>query len=785
MWRNLHWPGESGLYYYAACVILIGAAAGLRFHGLASGSLTSDEAIAARNARASSLSQLIDNTRHQNASPALWPLGLWAIQKIESSHTSLRIVPAIASTLTVAAVVLLLPPAGIRRSTALLAGVMLTVSTTAIQAAQHTREYSIDVLLSVMILAGTLWYLKGKKKWMLIVSLFIAPLLHYGLALFGAAILVTMIVVNWIGGNTEQKGGLFRQTWQSFRFIGPPSLSLLLGSIATWDITLRYQGTGFGSEDYLQDAYYMGSPTDIIAIARFTIQGFRNIIDFNVEMFPAIIVIAVTILAFGLCRSFRTNGIMEIMVLFLFGMAIASIAGLMGLYPLHQHASGTPEGEGRLALIWGPVVALIFSQAIMSISSVTSGTISTRSDIIRRYPAAVHMVVPTVFVAVFITGGASDVSKYQNVYRDVFGTKPILEFLDPGMEDGDIVIWHPDHQAGVRYYLNDRLSGLHLFADTEECLNVLGILPDSTKRIWIIQSRSPCGYEMLAHLYDPDLVVSKRFRPSPNPALFLVSDAQRAARYFSRLVENEDDIFSDPSNIVLRTNQYDVSLTDHTILYTTLERCEDVDIHARVILQIFPVEQIDLPDFSRENGFDNLDFHFHDFAVGFGERCHAVRFLPDYPVERIWTGDSGGEIRFIYPGASLRAVDIDTDFLEGLGDPVLEHDAWMIYSAGRHLVFTGACEDDQARHPFFLHFYPVEASDLSEEQREHGFEGRDFYFSTDAGVVGDACVAVREIPDYPLDYIHVGQYVPMGRDGGTEKIWEAVIEGEDAGPPVE
>ena len=783
MWRNLRWPGESGLYYYAACVILLSAAAGLRFHGLASGSLTSDEAIAARNAQASSPGQVIENTRRYNSSPVLWPLGLWAIQKIESSHTSLRIVPAIASTLTVAAVVFLLPPAGIRRSTALLAGVMLTVSTTAIQAAQHTREYSIDTLLSVIILAGALWYLKGKKKWILIVSLFIAPLLHYGLVILGAAILIMMIVVNWIvGRNTEQTGGLFRQMWQSFRFIGSPSLSLFLGSIATWDITLQHQGTGFGNEGYLQSAYYTGSSTDILAISRFTIQGFRNIIDFNVEMIPAIMVIAVIILAFGLYRSFRTN---EIMILFVSGMAMASIAGVLGLYPLPQHASGTLEGEGRLALIWGPVVALIFSQAITSIASVTSRTISTFSDIPRRYPAAVHMVVPTVFVAVFSAGGVLDVSKYQDVYRDVIGTNPILEFLDPRMEDGDIVVWHPYHQSGVRYYLNDRTPKSHLFVESEKCLDVLIKLPDSTSRIWIIQPRSPCGYEILAHLYDPDLVVLKQFRPSPNPALFLVSDAQRAAQYFSRLVENEMMYFSDPPNIVLRTNQYDISVTDRTILYTTMERCEDVSDHARVILQIFPVEQIDLPDFSRENGFDNLDFHFHDFAVGFGERCHAVRFLPDYPIERIWTGDSGGEIRFIYPGASLRAVDIDTDFLEGLGAPVLEHDDWMIYSTGRHLVFTATCEYDQARHPFFLHFYPVEASDLSGEQREHGFEGRDFYFSTDAGVVGDRCAAVREIPDYPLDYIHVGQYVPMGRDGETEKIWEAVIEWEDVRPPAE
>lgn len=495
------------------------------------------------------------------------------------------------------------------------------------------------------------------------------------------------------------------------------------------------------------------------------------------ETIPATMVIAVIVLAFILCNSFRKN---EFLLLFLFGIAVASIAGIFELYPLTQQWSETPEGGGRLVLLWGAIVALIFSQAITSIASVISGKISMASKIPRRYSFAIYTVFPTAFVVVLLVGIVHNVSKYQDVYRDVLETKPILDFLYPKMEDGDIVIWHPYHKGGARYYLNEEsLTALHLFADAEECLGVLESLPENTRRIWIVQPHSPCGYEILAHLYDPDLVVPKQVSPSSRPPLFLVSDAQRAAQHFSRFFRSDYALLSDLSSIVLRTSQYDIYLSERTILYAVPERCEDITVPHRIVLHIFPVDQGDLSNHARESGFVNLDFDFRTFHAGFGEECYAVRFLPGYPVERIWTGDSGGKLAFIYPDASLRAVDIDSGFIASLGSPILEHDHWRIYSSGSHLVFTGPCEHDQNRYPFFLHFYPVEASDLSSERRDHGFESRDFYFSTEAGVVGDACVAVREIADYPIDYIDTGQY------DEAERIWEAVVEWEAAGPSPE
>ena len=118
--------------YYAACVVLLVAAAGLRFHDLSEHWLRFDEAAAANYSRGA-LSEVISNTRYSNSSPILYPLVLYAVQKVESTIFSVRIVPATASVLIVAVMLFLLPRLGVARGAAFLAGLLATLSVAAIE----------------------------------------------------------------------------------------------------------------------------------------------------------------------------------------------------------------------------------------------------------------------------------------------------------------------------------------------------------------------------------------------------------------------------------------------------------------------------------------------------------------------------------------------------------------------------------------------------------------------------------------------------------------------------
>ena len=110
-WAERCWRiGSRGRrWYYAAALILLVIAAALRFYELPAEPLWYDEAVAAHNV-AGSFAEALANTRERNTSPILYPLFLYAIQKVDSSALSLRILPAVASLLTVAALLFLLPP---------------------------------------------------------------------------------------------------------------------------------------------------------------------------------------------------------------------------------------------------------------------------------------------------------------------------------------------------------------------------------------------------------------------------------------------------------------------------------------------------------------------------------------------------------------------------------------------------------------------------------------------------------------------------------------------------
>ena len=124
--------------YYAAAVCLLLVTAALRFYNLTGHFLSYDEAVAANNSRGS-IQTVLENTRSKNSAPILYPLVLYAVQNVESSHLSVRIVPAAASVLTVVALLLLLPRVGISRWAAFIATLLAVGSVEAIRHAQEVR----------------------------------------------------------------------------------------------------------------------------------------------------------------------------------------------------------------------------------------------------------------------------------------------------------------------------------------------------------------------------------------------------------------------------------------------------------------------------------------------------------------------------------------------------------------------------------------------------------------------------------------------------------------------
>ena len=198
----------------------------------------------------------------------------------------------------------------------------------------------------------------------------------------------------------------------------------------------------------------------------------------------------------------------------------------------------------------------------------------------------------------------------------------------------------------------------------------------------------------------------------------------------------------------------------------------------RVFLHIFPANPADLPVDSRERGFENMDFYPRAHLAFSDGKCIYKQSLPDYPIERIRTGEHlDGEIVWradINLSAHVAAQALYESVLAGdYGQPVAQSH-FDLYINGNSLTYLKApCAEGDTHAPFFLHIFPTDPADLPAVWREYGFVNLDFHFTDHGAYTGDICVATRDLPAYPLDRIRTGQFV-----SGEGAIWRTEFTAE-------
>ena len=116
--------------------------------------------------------------------------------------------------------------------------------------------------------------------------------------------------------------------------------------------------------------------------------------------------------------------------------------------------------------------------------------------------------------------------------------------------------------------------------------------------------------------------------------------------------------------------------------------------------------------------------------------------------------------------------------VEDADSPVIRS-AFDVYLIDRRLIYINdSCSADVLDNAFFLAAFPVDAADLPEARRPHGFANLDFDFANYGFGGGERCVAVRDLPKYPIKRIHTGQFIIA--EDGYHHIWagEAVLSDE-------
>ena len=104
-------------------------------------------------------------------------------------------------------------------------------------------------------------------------------------------------------------------------------------------------------------------------------------------------------------------------------------------------------------------------------------------------------------------------------------------------------------------------------------------------------------------------------------------------------------------------------------------------------------------------------------------------------------------------------------------EPVAHTEFDIYIHEGRIYYYKEGCTQEDIADTFFLHIIPVQEADLPESRRRHGYENLDFPFKGHGVLLGEKCAAHIELPRYPIDRIHTGQYIQKG-----PRLWEVAIE---------
>ena len=201
-------------------------------------------------------------------------------------------------------------------------------------------------------------------------------------------------------------------------------------------------------------------------------------------------------------------------------------------------------------------------------------------------------------------------------------------------------------------------------------------------------------------------------------------------------------------------------------------QCAEDDIRARFFLSAFPTDAADLPQSARDAGFEHepLNFDFYRYGAAFDGKCVIRRDLPDYPIDRIETGQwTPGEtglwrVKIILPEFYERRLRL----AESSGEPAIRSD-FDVYLTDSWLTYIKEdCAESDARGRFFLSIFPANIADLPQSRRDAGLEhdSLNFDFPEYGAIVGGKCVIVRDLPDYPISRIETGQWIP-----GEGELW--------------
>jgi hypothetical protein len=453
---NLNGPRRAlSQEFLLCCIVVMLLAASLRLYHISERSLWFDEAIAANISRGT-LGHTLVLTRNEHSAPIIHPLVLYAVEKTAAGPLAVRTPSFVASLLAVFLMLCFVTIPSFDRKTALLSALMLGMSALQIRYAQEVREYSLSVLYATLLTYLFMAYSsrrEGRGSLVpLYLALFAAPLVQYGLVLFGFGVLAALVVL-----------GLNDRRWR-IRILEVTKASVFLGAggLASYMLTLRYQWGETPS--YLRDHYL----TPDKSVAAFVLSNTHHLVTSFLPGLAAAVISLVAILFYVVTPS-RSRVVSPLFVL-----AVTSLGVVLACALLHVY----PYGGVRQCLFLAPVLCLVASTSLVQIAN--------------RFAGTMNRVVFVAIASVVVVSGVFQI-RHLKPYAEVEDIHAVLSRLQTNVEPGDGVYIYFGAVPATDFYVKERDSGFmygdfHRQSPDKFASEMLAGLCPGTNRIWIVFS---------------------------------------------------------------------------------------------------------------------------------------------------------------------------------------------------------------------------------------------------------------------------------------------------------
>ena len=189
-------------------------------------------------------------------------------------------------------------------------------------------------------------------------------------------------------------------------------------------------------------------------------------------------------------------------------------------------------------------------------------------------------------------------------------------------------------------------------------------------------------------------------------------------------------------------------------VYIHKEDSDEIETHFVQLQSELPDEARYWDDMARDENLEMYVVWFYGWRPFIQTRYDFVQLISLNGLEVVAALEDGIVLR------SSNSFDISTHnvgseraehlVIEAIldGTQLIARSEFDIYLADARLIYISVCSEANTEHPFFLHIFPTDFTDVSDQRTR--FNNHDFRFNREGFSFGDRCAVIRKLPSYDI-----------------------------------